>query len=217
MEVKDAMMARRSYRSYLPRAIPKEKIERALAAAQRSPSWANSQPWEVYVVTGEAFERIKSGYMRNHADGAGQDPDIPFPTEWTEDAKRRLGGLISGMKRDCGEAFLRFDDMCKSFFGAPAAVFLCVDRKLSQWSMYDLGAYSQSLLLALADEGIGGIQAAMAAVYPDIVRAETGIPDNLAIVIGIPIGFVDEGDALNSFVSERDPLEKSVSWVGWAG
>ena len=51
MEVFEAIKKRRSIRSYLPGAVPKEKLERVLEAARLAPSAVSRQPWHFIVVT----------------------------------------------------------------------------------------------------------------------------------------------------------------------
>ncbi|MDR3123850.1 MAG: nitroreductase [Treponema sp.] len=213
MTVREALFARHSFRAFLPRPIEQEKLRAILDMAQRAPSWANSQPWEVFVVSGPALDRIREGFAKKREEKAAPAPETEFPREWTEDAKRRQRQLGPDMERDCGEAVRDFGKQNQNFFDAPTVIYLCVDRTLSHWSLYDTGAWSQSFLLAAIEEGIGGIQAAQTALYPDVIRSAANIPDNLRIVIGIAIGYVDGDNRINNFTSARDPLETVVRWV----
>ncbi|MEZ5359333.1 MAG: nitroreductase family protein [Candidatus Zixiibacteriota bacterium] len=51
MEALEAILSRRSIRSYTDEAIPEEKIELMLRAAMAAPSANNHQPWEFVVIT----------------------------------------------------------------------------------------------------------------------------------------------------------------------
>lgn len=51
MDVMDAIFARRSIRSFLPKSIEPEKLERVLDAGRQAPSASNQQPWRLVVVT----------------------------------------------------------------------------------------------------------------------------------------------------------------------
>jgi nitroreductase len=214
MTVREALFARHSFRAFLPKPVEKEKLSGILEAAQRSPSWANSQPWEIFVVSGGALEQIRRGYAQKREEKAPPAPETAFPREWTEDAKRRQRQLGPDMERDCGEAVKDFGKQNQNFFDAPAIVYVCVDKTLSSWSLYDAGAWSQSFLLAATEEGIGGIQAAQTVLYPDVIHQAANIPDNLHIAIGIAIGYVDRDNKINNFTSSRDPLETAVHWAG---
>jgi nitroreductase len=50
MEIMEAIKGRRSVRSYRPDPIPEETVRTILEAVRWSPSWANTQCWEVVVV-----------------------------------------------------------------------------------------------------------------------------------------------------------------------
>ena len=47
-----AITSRRSIRAFLPTPVPREDIEAILEDAARPPSGTNTQPWQVYEVTG---------------------------------------------------------------------------------------------------------------------------------------------------------------------
>jgi nitroreductase len=213
MTVREALLARHSFRAFLPKPVEQKKLRFILEAAQRSPSWANSQPWEIFVVSGGSLEKILEGFAKKREEKAPPAPETEFPREWTEDAKRRQRQLGPDMERDCGEAVRDFGKQNQNFFGAPAIIYVCIDKTLSHWSLYDAGAWSQSFLLAAIEEGIGGIQAAQTVLYPDVIRQAANIPDNLKIAIGIAIGYVDRDNRINNFTSSRDSLETVVRWA----
>jgi nitroreductase len=50
MDIMEAIKGRRSVRSYRPDPIPEETVHTVLEAVRWSPSWANTQCWEVVVV-----------------------------------------------------------------------------------------------------------------------------------------------------------------------
>jgi len=50
MELMEAIKGRRSVRSYTSDLIPEEKLQKILEAIQWSPSWGNTQCWEIIVV-----------------------------------------------------------------------------------------------------------------------------------------------------------------------
>lgn len=51
MDVLDAIMSRRSIRSFLPNPIEPKKLEQVLEAGRQAPSASNQQPWRLIVVT----------------------------------------------------------------------------------------------------------------------------------------------------------------------
>jgi nitroreductase len=65
-------------------------------------------------------------------------------------------------------------------------------------------------MLAALEQGLSSIPAITLTLYPDIVRRELKIPDNLKITIGIAVGYADRENGINRFVSSRAPLEETV-------
>lgn len=214
MTVSEALLKRRSMRAYLPTPIPHDLMVKVLEDAAQAPSWANSQPWEVFVAEGETLNRIKAGYADCYANAVKASPELTFPAAWTEAAKNRTKGLRPDMVRDCGDAADQFGVLNQKMFNAPAVIFVCMDKMLSTWSVFDIGAYSQSLMLSAAENGLGTIVAITTSLYPDVLRKELGIPENLQILIGIAIGYVDETNAINNFHSSRSPIEENVTFCG---
>lgn len=51
--------------------VPKEALERVLAAATRAPSSGNLQPWHVYAVAGEPLAELKEA---REGPGTGRRP-----------------------------------------------------------------------------------------------------------------------------------------------
>lgn len=53
MELKEALLKRRSCRKYLDKKVEEELIEELMVAAMSGPSACNKKPWKFYVVTDE--------------------------------------------------------------------------------------------------------------------------------------------------------------------
>jgi nitroreductase len=210
MNVIEAINTRHSTRAFLSKSVEKEKLNAVLEVAARTPSWANSQPWEVFVATGDTLDRIKNGYKQKYADKALVAPETPRPSAWSQAAKKRQQQLHPDMVRDCGKAVEQFGTLNQSMFNAPAVIYVYMDKVLSEWSLYDIGAYSQSIMLAAIEHGLTTIPAITLVHYPDVLRCELKIPDNLKLTIGIAIGYVDKDNKINNFVSSRSPLSETV-------
>ena len=212
MTVSEALKKRRSMRAYLPTPVEHDKMLKVLSDAVYTPSWANSQPWEVFVAEGETLERIKAGYAKCYANAVAACPELARPGEWSEAAKARTKGLHPDMVRDCGDDVGQFGPLNQKMFDAPAVAFICMDKILSHWSIYDIGAYSQSFMLAALENGLGTIPAVTLVMYPEVLRKELSIPDNLQIIIGIAVGYVNEKNGINNFRSARSPIEDTVKF-----
>ena len=210
MTVSEALNARHSTRAFLSTPVEKGKIMAVLEGAAHTPSWANSQPWEVFVATGQTLDRIRNAYSEKYEQKAKPSPETPHPTKWSDSAIRFREQLRPGMARDCGEAAGQFGVLNQTLFNAPAVIFICMDKVLSEWSLYDIGAYSQSLMLAAAEQGLATIPAIMLMAFPDVLRRELEIPERFKLTIGIAIGYEDGEHGINRFVTGRKPLDESV-------
>jgi nitroreductase len=210
MNVTEAIIGRHSIRAFLSKPVEREKLDAVLASSVRSPSWANTQPWEIFAVTGDTLERIKEGYRQKYADKAPAAPETPRPAGWPETAQKRIQRLRPDMERMCGTSVERFAELNQTMFNAPAVVYVCMDKALSEWSFYDIGAYSQTFMLAALEQGLSTIPAITLTLYPDVLRREMKVPDNLKITIGIAVGYADRENKINSFVSAREPLNETV-------
>ena len=198
MNVIDAINSRSTIRAFTPDPVERGTILKILEAATRAPSWANTQPWELFVAGGEALERLRDAYSVRFQQGEPRNPDIPGPTTWPPAIQERVRALMSALARPTATEGGPDDAMRQTFvadnyrfFWAPTVIFLCMDHSLSPWSMFDMGSLAQSIMLAAQQYGVSSAIAFMFASYPDLVRAELDIPDNLAILIGIALGYAE--------------------------
>jgi nitroreductase len=156
MNMIDALHARSTVRALKPDPVRKDTILKILKAATRAPSWANTQPWEIFVAGGEALERLRTAYVARSQERVRSNPDLPAPQTWPPVIRQRMAELMSARARliltdsECDDAAIR-ERLLESnyrFFGAPTVVFLCLDRNLSSWSLFDMGLLAQSVMLA---------------------------------------------------------------------
>ena len=206
MNVGKALSTRRSCRAFKPFPVDRDTLLAVLNDALCTPSWANTQPWEIFVAGGNVLKEINQAYWENHRNNVPQTPDIPRPQGWPDAFNERRKELFAGMSLAAGEAAKQFGELNQKFFYAPAVIYLCMDKSLATWSMFDLGALSQSIMLAAAESGLATIPAVTLVHYPEILRNKLGIPDNFSIVIGIAIGYEDKHHPINKFKSARRPV-----------
>jgi nitroreductase len=88
MDIEKAVKGRRSIRRFKPEEVPQEIIREILDEARWAPSWGNTQPWELYVVTGETLEKFKKANRQKSMDGETDSSEIPMPEVWPEILKK---------------------------------------------------------------------------------------------------------------------------------
>lgn len=220
MNVLEALEARRSIRAYKPEPVAPELIKSIIEAANRAPSWANTQPWEVFVASGAPLENLRKRYLETFRQGVAPRFDIPAPQSWPAAHQERINQMGAGrfatlgIRRDDQEARRKVQELNFNFFGAPHVLFLCMDRNLSSWSLFDMGSFAMSLMLAAQHYGLSTIPAIMMVSYPDIIREELHIPEELAIVIGIALGYADMDSIYNRYRTTRKSLDEFLRMVG---
>ena len=99
------------------------------------------------------------------------------------------------------------------FYGAPHGIFLFQDASLPQWSLFDIGLFAQSLMLAAHASGLGTVPQAFLTDYAGAVKEFLGIPESKRLVLGISIGRPDLEDKTNSFRTDRVDSSEIVKWI----
>jgi len=137
MKVSEAILKRKSIRSFLDTPVPQSTVENILKLASRAPSGGNTQPWHCYVVTGSAKTDITDKVFAEFDKGnLGENPEFsiyPKPDASPEFMKRRrkLGydmyQLLGIGKNDQAKRFQALKNNF-DFFGAPVGIFITVDR-----------------------------------------------------------------------------------------
>lgn len=214
MNISEGLQTRRSCRAFKSDPVDKETLLAILNDALCAPSWANTQPWEIFIAGGEVLKEINQDYLKNYQNNVPASPDIPHPKSWPEAMSERLKELISGISVAAGEAAKQFGELNQKFFYAPAVIYLCMDKSLTTWSVFDLGALSQSIMLAAAERGLATIPAVTLIHYPEVLRNQLNIPANLTIVFGIAIGHEDKQHPINNFKSNRRLVSDVATFTG---
>ena len=221
MDVIDAINSRSTIRAFKPDPVERGTILKILKTATRAPSWANTQPWELFVAGGDALERLRDGYAVRFQNKEPRNPEIPAPKTWPPAIRERMRAAASALTRPAGPTASSEDAMRHTFltnayrfFGAPTVVFLCMDRSLTSWSMFDMGSLAQSIMLAAQEYGVDSAIAVMFASFPDLIRAELDISDDLVILIGIALGYADSAHLQDHHRTSRRPLRDVVRFKG---
>ena len=127
MELKQAILTRRSVRGFLDRPVSKEIIEDILRTATRAVSANNTQPWEFAVMTGDVMKKVAADNMARFERGEAEDfPDIPFEGVYRERQVDVAKQLFGAMDIERGDKEKRHWWMGRGFrfFDAPAAIIL---------------------------------------------------------------------------------------------
>ncbi|MBW2118686.1 MAG: nitroreductase [Deltaproteobacteria bacterium] len=220
MDIEKAVKERRSIRMFKPEEVPREIIREILDEARWAPSWGNTQPWELYVVTGETLERFKKANRQKCMDGDVHSSEIPMPEVWPEILKKRYIGVgksvltsLSIAREDVNARNEYYGDMF-NLFGAPCMILACLAKSLNiEYAMLDVGLIMQTICLLAHDKGLGTCMLAGSVRYPGLLRDMLPIPEDRFIVIGTGMGYPDWDSPVNKFERKRVDLDEIATWV----
>ena len=215
MDVKDAILARRSVRGYLDREVDPALLKDLAIRSARSATGGNIQPWHVDIVHGESMRALKAimaGKLeRRETETPGYDI---YPKEMDDLYRQRTFAIGEemygrlGIPREDKKARAIWFARNFQFFGAPAAYFVTVDRRMGPPQWADLGMYLQSLMLLAVEHGLATCPQECWAVFPNTVEAFLGTPAERMLFCGVSIGYEDEADPANQTRSARAPEEE---------
>jgi nitroreductase len=219
MELKQIIKERRSTRGFLAKPVPKKTINSLLSLAGHAPSWGNTQPWEILVVSGDLVKKLGEAFCQKAQEYASQTPDFEMPKVFPEPYLSRYRQVgkdlfsILGIQRDDTDS--RLSHSLKNFkgFGAPIFLYVLLDQRLSPYAFLDAGLFLQTLCLSAADQGLGTSILAALARYPEVIREYLPIPQGKKILIGVALGYPDKKAPANRYRSGREPLENWVHWI----
>jgi nitroreductase len=211
---------RYSCRGFLPDAVPEATVRALLAMAQRTPSWCNSQAWQVVVTAGAETTAFREHLERRIAETPGRyDIDPPLRYEGVYRDRRRAAGFglyeSVGIARDDADGRLRQALENFRFFGAPHVAVVTSEAALGPYGYVDCGGYVSTFLLAAQSLGLATIPQAAVAGYSDVVREHFGLPGTRHVVCAISFGYADDAHPANSFRTERAPVDEAAVLRGF--
>jgi nitroreductase len=215
MNVKQALLARKSVRAFLDKDVPKEKIVAVLDAARHAPSGTNAQPWKVAVVQGkkrlELADAMENAFLEIR--GEGKMDYRYYPVQWKGEYKRRRVETGSQLYRELGierndkEARFRQWQINYRAFNAPVILFFFLDRIMQTGSFFDYGMFYQSIMLAALEEGLATCPQAALAQFPDLIRKQLGYGEEMQVVAGMALGYEDPDAKVNNYRTSRIEVE----------
>ena len=220
MDIVTAVKERRSIRMFKPKPVPRELISELVEQARWSPSWGNTQAWELYVVTGEPLEKFKKANREKCVAGEAHMSEITMPEIWPETLKKRYVDVgksvltsLSIAREDVDARNQYYRDMF-DLFGAPCMLLVCLGKNLKiEYAMLDVGLIMQAICLLAHDKGLGTCMLAASVRYPGLLRENLPIPEDQVVVIGTAIGYPDWESPVNNFERKRAELDEFVTWV----
>ena len=219
--VDDAITARHSVRAFLDTPVATETIKDILNVAARAPSGTNTQPWKVYVVTGqkraEMIERVCAAqqalFQQPELAEQYQETFAYYPETWISpfiDRRRENGwglygllGIQKGEKEKMAAQQLRNYQL----FDAPVALYFTVNKAMGIGSKMDISMMIQNVMIAAKARGLDTCPQAAWNHFHPIVLDVLDAPEDEELVCTVALGYADPDHIVNTFITPREPVE----------
>lgn len=215
MDILTAMSQRRSVRAFLEKQVSRADIEDIIEYGGMAPSAINLQPWEFIVTYGDEMERLIRRLKKVHSErnvSCGPGTSKPLPARFSARSRKALKVMepsITGL----GKEFNRFiEDGSCSFYGAPIAIVVTIDRVFPKIRYLDVGLSVSYLILAAHAKGLSTCPIGLIKEYADDIADVLSIPDEKEILLTIALGYGDEDSPVNDFKTDREELSEILTW-----
>lgn len=219
MNVKQALLERKSTRSFLDKEVPIEIVNAIIEQAKTAPSGVNTQPWQIAVITGDSKTKLCNKLEETFRAGNKGTMDYNYyPTEWAGEYKerRKACGLLmySTLEISREDKQKQIDQWALNYqaFGAPVVLLFFIDRSLKKGSFMDYGMFLQSVMLSAVEHGLATCPQAALGEYPEIVRQEYTFFKDKDVLCGMALGYEDKTKVINSYRTPREDLSKIVQY-----
>lgn len=211
MDFDEVVAARHSARDFDGEPVPDNVIRQIVEEAGKAPSWGNTQPWRVYVATGAAMDEIRQEHEKAVVAGTKGASDFGtiHRTQWGQQAQSNMAAFGDQIRRELGEDSKMSEDNSR-LFNVGTALYLTVQKTLTNWNILDLGAFEQTLALAAKNRGYDTIIAYEFVRLPQIARRVLDIPSDEVLAIGLGIGHATDAQ-INSLRSDRMPVDQYLT------
>lgn len=232
MEFSQLMQQRRSIRAFTSRPVDDSLLNQLLTTATRSPSWSNTQPYQLAIARGDVLEQLRAELPQRfdkvaHLQQAPMvkklaalvkrdglpDGDFKPIINYPKDLQPRRVATGKGLYELLGigrhDSQARHQQMRENFrfFDAPVAIFVFIHEGLGVYSALDAGIFLQSLMLAATDAGLGSCAQGALALWRSPLEQHFSLPKNYQLLCGISLGYPDADAPINKFQPEKLPLE----------
>ena len=221
--VDEAIRSRLSVRSYTDQKVSKQDVYALLEVARFAPSGTNTQPWNVYAISGEAKDAMSAAILADYdAGGERQSREYDYyPKDWFEPylGRRRACGWglygALGIRREDKDLMHAQHGKNYLFFGAPVGLIFTINRRLNIGSWLDSGMFLQNVMTAARGRGLHTCAQASLANYPDIIREHITISEQEMVYCGMALGYADMQAPENIWRTERESVDTFTQFIGF--
>ncbi|MFW2374150.1 MAG: nitroreductase [Gammaproteobacteria bacterium] len=219
MDTLECIKSRQSIRGFKPEPVPRELLLQIIDTAKYSPSYKNTQPWEVMIVSGEKKQELSNRLLELLEQDTAPSPDLIEPASWPQTQLNRINQLYEKRGKATGLDLTDPAIIKKSkkanfrFYNAPHALYFYQDASLSDWSVLDIGMFIQSVMLAANALGLGTVPQAFAVDFAPQVKSLLSIPESKRLIVGMSLGYPDRELPINQLRTDRADTEELIQWM----
>ena len=185
MDAIDAIYGRQSIGKVRPDPLPREVIEKLLAAAVQAPNHHRVRPWRFVVLTGEGRVRLGEVMAQSKKQQSPETPEEALNVERSRPLRAPL--LIAvGVDKPSEPKVLEIENVCAA------------------------AAAAQNLLLAAHGLGLAGMWRTGPAALDPEVKAFLGLAPDQHLIGFLYVGY-PEGEHIRQ---ERPSFEDRTVWIG---
>lgn len=224
-QIDQIIRSRRSIRAFTSQAVDNELLKKILETASYAPSGTNTQPWKVYVVTGETKDKICNAVIEV-IENTRKNPELAeqyqetfryYPTEWVSpfiDRRRQNGwalyGLLGIQKGDKDKMHAQHLRNYR-FFDAPVGLFFTLNKVLGDGAKLDTAMFMQNIMLSAKSHGLDTCAQAAWNKYHRIVLPLLGADDEI-LISAMALGYADQDNVVNTLKPPRAGIDEFTVW-----
>lgn len=227
--IANIITSRHSVRAFTSKKVPKSVITDILSTASYAPSGSNTQPWKVYVTTGEVRDAIVNDVCQVY-DDLLQHPELKvryqptydyYPQKWFSpyiERRRENGwGLYGtlGIEKKDRDKIATQHKRNYVFFDAPVGIFVTVHKKLGTGSKMDISMFIQNILLMAKAKGLDTCPQAAWNEFQSIILAKINATEDEVLLGAIALGYADKENIVNGFITPRVPADEFTTYLGF--
>lgn len=201
----------RKHKFLVDKSVPIDVLAKCLSMAQHTPSNNNLQPWRLTVCTGKTLIQLKANLV--NAFEANVPIQIPQTPETYLNLRQNKVPPGNNVSREARQARAKSITERLNNYGSPCLVIASIERTLSTADIVSVGMYLQTLIILLSEHGLDTIPQVSITGYPELVRKELGISDDMTILCGLAIGYLDEASNSNTLKLPRDLWRNNVKFL----
>jgi FMN reductase [NAD(P)H] len=202
VELREILERRRMVRAYTPDPVPREALERIVATIRRAPSAGFSQGQRFVVVTDPERRRAI-------ADAVGEEFYVEQGfAPWISGAAALV--VVCTREEDYHDRYRQPDKLVEGEE---------IEWPVPYWHV-DAGKAAMLVLMAAIEEGLAAGLFGIDGEGQQRVRELLGLPDDVALVEVITLGYAGDDTASDRLSSRgtrpRKPLDDLVRWETWS-